>query len=39
MVLYFCAGFRELSHLTRDLFQAEDKKILLQNEEMHKISL
>ena len=26
-VLYFCFGFRELSHLTHDLYQAEKKKI------------
>ena len=37
MVLIFCVGFRELPHLTRDLSQAE-KKILLQAEQMHKMT-
>ena len=37
MVLIFCVGFRELPRLTRDLSQAE-KKILLQAEQMHKMT-
>ena len=39
MAFYFCFGCREWSHLTRDLSLAENKKILLQAEQMHKISL
>ena len=37
-VLYFCIGLWELSHLTRDLSQAEKKKMLLQAEQMHKMT-
>ena len=33
-VLMFCVEFRELSHLTRDLSQAEEK---IQSEQMYKM--
>ena len=37
-VLIFCVEFWELSHLTRDLSQAEKIFFLLQAEQMHKMT-
>ena len=37
-VLIFCFGFRELSHLTCDLSQAEKKINVVQSEQMHKMT-
>ena len=39
IVLIFCVEFRELSHLTRDLSQAEKKINVLQMHKMRSISL
>ena len=36
MVLIFCVDIQELSHLTRDLSQAEKKINVLQAEQMQK---
>ena len=37
MVLIFCVEFRELSHLTRDLSQAERKKKWLLSQACHNV--
>ena len=36
MVLIFCVEFRELSHLTRDLSQAEKKINVVRAEKIYK---
>ena len=38
LINIFCVEFRWLSHFTRDLYQVEKKQVLLQAEQMDKMT-